>query len=70
MGRTYDKDPDAVACLSAEQRRVTQEGGTEPAFTNAYRNNTEPGIHLDVVSLEAEGYGAYRHLFDQAGVTA
>jgi hypothetical protein len=34
MADTYSKNPDAIARLSAEQRRVTQEGGTEPAFRN------------------------------------
>ena len=53
MADTYSKDPHAIARLSDEQRRVTQEGGTEPAFRN-----------------EAEGYGAYRHLFDQAEAQA
>jgi peptide-methionine (R)-S-oxide reductase len=153
MTKTYSKDAEAVARLSAEQRRVTQEGATEPAFRNEYWNNKEPGIYVDVVSgeplfasinkydshtgwpsftvplepdnvveksdtshgmirtevrsshgdshlghlfddgpaeagglrycmnsaslrfvpvdqLEAEGYGAYRHLFDQTGATA
>ena len=30
----------------------TQESGTEPAFNNAYWNNEEPGIYVDVVSGE------------------
>jgi methionine-R-sulfoxide reductase len=38
--------------LSAEQRRVTQDGGTEPAFRNEYWDNKEPGIYVDVVSGE------------------
>jgi peptide-methionine (R)-S-oxide reductase len=52
MAKTYEKDPAAVARLSAEQRRVTQEGGTEPAFRNEYWDNKEPGIYVDVVSGE------------------
>lgn len=52
MAKTYSKDPAAVARLSAEQRRVTQEGGTEPAFRNEYWDNKEPGIYVDVVSGE------------------
>jgi peptide-methionine (R)-S-oxide reductase len=52
MAETYSKDPEAVARLSAEQRRVTQEGGTEPAFRNEYWDNKEPGIYVDVVSGE------------------
>lgn len=52
MTKTYSKDPEAVARLSAEQRRVTQERGTEPAFRNEYWDNKEPGIYVDVVSGE------------------
>jgi len=52
MAKTYSKDPEAVARLSAEQRRVTQDGGTEPAFRNEYWDNKEPGIYVDVVSGE------------------
>lgn len=52
MAKTYSKDPEAVARLSAEQRRVTQDGGTEPAFGNEYWDNKEPGIYVDVVSGE------------------
>ena len=52
MTKTYSKDPEAVARLSAEQRRVTQEGGTERAFRNEYWDNKEPGIYVDVVSGE------------------
>jgi peptide methionine sulfoxide reductase msrA/msrB len=36
--------------LTPEQRRVALEGGTEPPFANAYWNNHEPGVYLDVVS--------------------
>jgi peptide-methionine (R)-S-oxide reductase len=52
MTKTYRKDPAAVARLSAEQRRVTQQAGTEPAFRNEYWDNKEPGIYVDVVSGE------------------
>jgi peptide-methionine (R)-S-oxide reductase len=52
MAETYSKNPDAIARLSAEQRRVTQEGGTEAAFRNEYWDNKEPGIYVDVVSGE------------------
>ncbi len=38
--------------LTAEQYRVTQHGGTEPPFNNAYWNNHAPGIYVDVVSGE------------------
>ena len=39
--------------LTAEQYEVTQACGTEPPFRNAYWNNHEPGIYVDVVSGEA-----------------
>jgi len=38
--------------LSAEQFEVTQQCGTEPPFRNAYWDNHEPGIYVDVVSGE------------------
>jgi methionine-R-sulfoxide reductase len=36
--------------LTPEQYRVTVENGTEPPFRNAYWNNHEPGIYVDVIS--------------------
>lgn len=39
--------------LTPEQFSVTQQCGTEPPFKNAYWNNHEPGIYVDVVSGEA-----------------
>lgn len=36
--------------LTDLQYRVTQEAATEPPFQNAYWNNHEPGIYVDVVS--------------------
>jgi peptide methionine sulfoxide reductase msrA/msrB len=38
--------------LSPEQFAVTQQCGTEPPFRNAYWNNHEPGLYVDVVSGE------------------
>src|SRR5213593_4769192 len=38
--------------LSAEQFAVTQQCGTEPAFRNAYWDNHNPSIYVDVVSGE------------------
>ncbi len=49
------KKPDAAQLkkeLTAEQFAVTQKSATEPAFHNAYWNNTQPGIYVDVVSGE------------------
>nr|WP_313676379.1 bifunctional methionine sulfoxide reductase B/A protein [Mycolicibacterium sp.] len=48
----HRKDPDAIKALTPEQIRVTQRGGTEPAFTGEYWDHHEPGIYVDVVSGE------------------
>jgi methionine-R-sulfoxide reductase len=39
--------------LSDMQRKVTQDGATEPPFQNEYWNNHAEGIYVDVVSGEA-----------------
>jgi peptide-methionine (R)-S-oxide reductase len=49
---TYRKDPDAIANLTPEQYRVTQESATERAGTGEYLDNKEPGIYVDIVSGE------------------
>ena len=49
---TYAKTPDAIKKLNAEQKYVTQQDGTEPAFHNEYWNNHADGIYVDVVSGE------------------
>jgi len=38
--------------LTPLQYEVTQEDGTEPPFRNAYWDNKQPGIYVDVVSGE------------------
>lgn len=38
--------------LTPIQYQVTQEKGTEPPFNNAYWNNEQPGIYVDIVSGE------------------
>lgn len=48
----YKKTEEAVAALTPEQYRVTQEDGTERAGTGPYLHNKEPGIYVDVVSGE------------------
>jgi peptide-methionine (R)-S-oxide reductase len=52
MSDNYRKDPDAIARLTPKQYRVTQQDSTEPAFSNEYWDNKEPGIYVDVVSGE------------------
>jgi peptide-methionine (R)-S-oxide reductase len=50
LSHDYSKTDQALSRLTEDQFRVTQEGGTEPAFGNEYWNNHEPGIYVDVVS--------------------
>jgi peptide-methionine (R)-S-oxide reductase len=49
---TYAKTAEAVARLTPEQFRVTQQSGTERPFTGEYDEHFEPGIYVDVVSGE------------------
>jgi peptide-methionine (R)-S-oxide reductase len=49
---SYAKTEDALARLTPEQYRVTQESGTERPFTGEYDAHYEPGIYVDVVSGE------------------
>ncbi|MFZ5656819.1 MAG: peptide-methionine (R)-S-oxide reductase MsrB [Pseudomonadota bacterium] len=48
----YRKDPDAIARLTPEQYRITQESGTEAPGTGEHLHNRQPGIYVDVVSGE------------------
>ncbi|CAD6563185.1 peptide-methionine (R)-S-oxide reductase MsrB [Paraburkholderia sabiae] len=48
----YEKTPEALARLTAEQRRVTQESGTERPFYNEFWDSKEAGLYVDVVSGE------------------
>lgn len=48
----YRKTPEALATLTQEQFRVTQEGATERAGTGAYLHNDRVGIYVDIVSGE------------------
>jgi peptide-methionine (R)-S-oxide reductase len=48
----YRKTPEAVAALTPEQYRVTQQSGTEYPGTGEYLHNKKPGIYVDIVSGE------------------
>jgi peptide-methionine (R)-S-oxide reductase len=52
MRRTYRKTDEAVAALTPEQFRVTQQSGTERPGTGPLLDNKEPGIYVDIVSGE------------------
>ena len=49
---TYEKSPYAIAALSPEEYRVTQQSGTERPGTGKLLGNKEPGIYVDIVSGE------------------
>ncbi|MGH1423127.1 MAG: peptide-methionine (R)-S-oxide reductase MsrB [Pseudooceanicola sp.] len=48
----YTKDAAAIAGLTPEQFRVTQQSGTERPGTGPLLSNKEPGIYVDIVSGE------------------
>lgn len=48
----YEKSQDAIAKLSPEEYRVTQQSGTERPGTGPLLNNKETGIYVDIVSGE------------------
>ena len=52
MSHDTNKTSEALSRLTDRQFRVTQESATEPAFSNEYWDNHEPGIYVDVVSGE------------------
>jgi methionine-R-sulfoxide reductase len=43
-------DQELRSRLTPLQYKVTRKDGTEPAFDNAYWNNHEPGIYVDIIS--------------------
>ena len=49
---SYSKNADAIAKLTPEQYRVTQQNDTESPGTGEYLDNKEPGIYVDIVSGE------------------
>ena len=48
----YDRTPEAIARLTPEQYRVTQEGATERPGSGELLHNTAAGIYVDIVSGE------------------
>ncbi|MFD2204864.1 peptide-methionine (R)-S-oxide reductase MsrB [Kiloniella antarctica] len=50
--KTYTLTKEAIAKLTPEQHRVTQENGTERPYTGEYYKNTDVGIYVDIVSGE------------------
>lgn len=48
----YSRNEDALARLTPEQYRVTQENGTEAPGSGEHLHNNEPGIYVDIVSGE------------------
>lgn len=52
MTTKYHRDTDAINRLTPQQRHVTQEAGTEPAFANEFWDHKAVGLYVDVVSGE------------------
>ena len=48
----YRKTQEAIAALSPEEFRVTQQNGTERPGSGPLLNNKQPGIYVDIVSGE------------------
>jgi peptide-methionine (R)-S-oxide reductase len=48
----YARTEEAIARLTPEQYRVTQQNGTERPYTGEYDGHKEPGIYVDIVSGE------------------
>jgi methionine-R-sulfoxide reductase len=83
-GRTMDEfkkpsDAELRARLTNEQYQVTQHEGTEPPFRNAYWDNKQPGIYVDVVSGEplfssldkfdsGTGWPSFTRPIDESGI--
>ncbi|MDH5825028.1 peptide-methionine (R)-S-oxide reductase MsrB [Luteimonas sp. RD2P54] len=49
---SYGKSEEAIARLTPEQFRVTQQNGTERPGSGEYLGNKAPGIYVDIVSGE------------------
>ncbi|MBE2276659.1 MAG: peptide-methionine (R)-S-oxide reductase MsrB [Rhodobacteraceae bacterium] len=52
MTKTYARTEAALASLTPEQFRVTQQNGTERPFSGEYDHHFEPGLYVDIVSGE------------------
>lgn len=52
MTKAFAKTDEAIARLTPEQFRVTQQNGTERPFTGEYNDNKAAGIYVDIVSGE------------------
>ncbi|WP_291057176.1 peptide-methionine (R)-S-oxide reductase MsrB [Herbiconiux sp.] len=52
MTKDYRTTPEALARLTRQQRAVTQDDATEPAFRNEFWNEHRDGIYVDIVSGE------------------
>ena len=52
MANTYCKTEEALDRLTPEQRRVTQDAGTERPFDNAFNDHKAAGLYVDIVSGE------------------
>ncbi|MCZ4288581.1 peptide-methionine (R)-S-oxide reductase MsrB [Hoeflea alexandrii] len=52
MTRAFTKTDEAIARLTPEQFRVTQQNATERPFTGEYNDNKAAGIYVDIVSGE------------------
>lgn len=67
-----NRKPKSVSDLSDAQRTILFEWGTEPPFDNAYRDNYEAGIYVDVIdgtplfsSLDKFDSGTWRPSFSK-----
>ncbi|MBT2483953.1 MULTISPECIES: peptide-methionine (R)-S-oxide reductase MsrB [unclassified Microbacterium] len=52
MSNDHGKTAEAINALTPTQYKITQQDGTEPPFRNAYWDNHDDGIYVDVVSGE------------------
>ncbi|MGI8510186.1 MAG: peptide-methionine (R)-S-oxide reductase MsrB [Gemmatimonadaceae bacterium] len=77
---TKPTDEELKQKLTPEQYKVTQHEGTEPPFRNAYHDNHEAGIYVDIVSGEplfssldkfesGTGWPSFTRPLDPANVT-